>query len=67
MTLDVMERPTPTLVRMLPRSSLATANVELARRTLAELAEPNTGFDLSSSRIVAKLRSIVVKDEDQRS
>lgn len=64
MTLDVMERPAPTLIRLLPRSSVATANVELARRTLAELAEPARG--LAGSRVLAKIRGIVDKDEVAR-
>ena len=66
MTLDVMERPSPTLTRLLPRSSVATANVELARRTLAELAEPAQGLDLAGSRVLSRLRGLVARDSDPR-
>ena len=65
MALDVMERPAPTLVRLLPRSSVATANAELARRTLAELAEPARGLDDAGARVLATIRRIVHRDEDR--
>lgn len=64
MTLEVVERPAPALTRLLPRSSVATANVELARRTLAELAQPARGLEHSGSRMLARLRRIVTRDAD---
>jgi hypothetical protein len=63
-TLDVMERPTTTIPRLMPRSSLATANVELARRTVAELAQPPQGLEEAGSRVLARLRQIVGRTED---
>jgi hypothetical protein len=62
MTLDVMERPAPTVTRLLPRSAVATANVELARRTVAELAQPPQGLEEAGSRVLAKLRQFVGRD-----
>jgi hypothetical protein len=58
-----MERPAPTLIRLLPRSSIATANVELARLTLAELAEPARGLEEAGTRVLARIRRIVKGDE----
>jgi len=62
-TLEVMERPAPTLTRLLARSSVPTANVELARRTLSELTQPARGLEDAGGRVLAKLRSIVARDE----
>lgn len=65
MTLDVMERPAPALIRLPSRSAIATANVELARRTLAELTEPTRGLDDAGARVMATLRRLVARDEDR--
>lgn len=59
-----MERSAPTLIRLPSRSALATADVELARRTLAELVEPPRGLAGAGDRLLARIRSIVVRDED---
>ena len=64
MTLDVMERPTTTLPRLTPRSSVATANVELARRTVAELEQPPQGLEEAGIRVLARLRQFVGRTED---
>ena len=64
MTLDVMERPTPTFPRLMPRSSLATANVELARRTVAELAQPPQGLEEAGSRVLARIRQFVGRSDE---
>jgi hypothetical protein len=58
-----MERPAPTLPRLLPRSSIATANVELARRTVAELAQAPHGLEEAGNRVLARLRQLVGRDD----
>lgn len=51
----------PTAARLTPRSSVAIADVELARHTLAELAEPNP-VEEAGERMLARLRRFVVRD-----
>jgi hypothetical protein len=48
----------------MPRSSLATANVELARRTVAELAQPPQGLEEAGTRVLARIRQFVGRTED---
>lgn len=50
----------PPIGRLAPRSSIATANVELARHTLADLAEPHPIED-AGERVMARLRRFVVR------
>lgn len=49
----------PSIGRLAARSSVATANVELARHTLATLAEPHPIED-AGERVMARLRRFVV-------
>lgn len=54
---------TPRIGRLAPRSSVATANVELARHTLADLAEIHPMED-AGERVMARLRRFVVGNPD---
>jgi hypothetical protein len=61
-TLELESRPTTrTPGRLTARSSIATANVELARRTLVDLVESNPLED-AGERVLARLRRFVVRD-----
>jgi hypothetical protein len=51
----------PSAGRLTPRSSIAVADVERARHTLAELAEPNP-VEEAGERMLARLRRFVVRD-----
>ncbi|HVL53842.1 MAG TPA: hypothetical protein VM344_06230 [Vitreimonas sp.] len=65
MTLDLKGRPTtPTTAgRLTARSSIAGADIELARNTHAELVEPN-GLDDAGEWVISRLRRFVVGDAD---
>ncbi len=65
MTLETEGRPATTRARgrLTARSSIATADVELARSTLVELAEPRPIED-AGGRVLARLRRFVVGDGD---
>jgi hypothetical protein len=63
MTVETPSRPATVSSpsRLVARSSIATADVERARNTLAELAEP-TAFEDAGVRVLARLRRFVVGD-----
>ncbi len=55
---------TPRVGRLAARSSIATANVELARHTLADLTEIHPMED-AGERVMARLRRFVVGNPDE--
>jgi hypothetical protein len=65
MTLETGGRPATTRARgrLTPRSSIAVADIELARYTLVELAESRP-IEEAGERVIARLRRFVVGDAD---
>lgn len=55
--------PSPSPARLAPRSSIAIANAELARRTCADLPEVSP-VEEAGERLFARLRRFVVRDTD---
>jgi hypothetical protein len=47
----------------MPRSSIATANVELARRTVAEIAQAPKGLEQAGTRVIARIRQLVGRED----
>lgn len=68
MALDLTARPlrrSPTAPLRIPaRSAIAGADVELARHTLAELAE-ETALEATGGRVLDRLRRLVVGDAEE--
>lgn len=65
MTLEIEGRPATarTAGRLTARSSVAIADVELARHTLVELADPKP-IEEAGERVLARLRRFVVGDPE---
>lgn len=69
MAIDLTAHRAPAAPRLTARSSIADANVELARHTLVELREP-LAIEEAGERVLARLRRFVVKlsaEPDSRS
>lgn len=61
MTLDVQARPAPALIRLPARSSIAAADVELARHTVAELPQ---GPAAEGRGVLERLRNLVIREAE---
>lgn len=69
MAIDLTAHAAPSAPRLSARSSVAAADVELARHTLVELREP-MAIEEAGERVLARLRRLVVRisaDPDSRS
>ena len=62
MTIEIEAPRAPVPARPTPRSSVAVADVELARHTLAALLEPQP-FEEAGERMLARIRRLVGRDE----
>jgi hypothetical protein len=60
LTLEMQARVAPSVNRLSARSAIATADIELARHTLAELHETPSLED-AGERVLARLRRFVVR------
>jgi hypothetical protein len=65
-TIEIEAPSAPTASRLTARSSIAVADVELARHTLATLHEPQPLED-AGGRVFARLRRFVVRDAEELS
>jgi len=63
-TIEVEAPRAPTPSRLSARSSIAIADIELARHTLVDLQDAPIGFEDAGARVLSRIRRLVVGNMD---